>query len=186
MEVFGAIVNVGSLLEIIKTVGFWANDSIKAKDERALLLHGLDRLIAILHRIEQMCRDAQPGDEWYEGLSELVRTSGKLTPEGKYEPHPSHGSETSLSKLYAILQELTVELSPAPGSKIKAYMQRLWYHWEKERYKALLGEFDRCRDEIGFVLDVGHFRNSRAIRQEGRETLSQVSEIKSRMSALEG
>ena len=185
MEAFGGLANVISLLDVLKKVGVWANDSIKAEKERQALLDGLDRLRSIFRKIDQRCKDAQSGDEWYEGLLELVRTSGTLTPEGKYEPNPKHRSETSLSKLYMILQELTVELSPAQGSRTKQYVQRLRYHWDKVKYEGLLREFASCREEISFILDDDHFKISKAIRQDGKETLAQISEIKSRMTAMQ-
>jgi hypothetical protein len=186
MEVFGGVANVISLLDVLKKVGYWVNDTIKADEERQHLLEGLNRLKSIIYRIDERCGNAQPGDAWYEGLHELVRTSGTLTPEGKYQPNPTHGSETSLSKLYMILQELTIELSPVQESKTKRYVQRLRYHWDKNKYEALLRELSRCREEISFILDEDHFKISQAIRQDGKETLLQVSEIKSKMTAIEG
>jgi hypothetical protein len=183
MDGVSAVASFASLLEFLYKVTGWAIDTIKAKKERQKLLDGLDRLRSTIKSIDERRKDAKPGDEWYDGLLELVRTSGTLSPEGKYEPNPKHGSETSLSKLYMLLEGLNEELSPAEG--LKKYKQRLRYHWDKVKYEQLLKEFARCREEISFILDEDHFKISRAIRQDGKETLHEVSEIRSRMSTLE-
>ncbi len=183
MDVVSAAASVAALLDFTYKVGGWAVDSIKAKKELERLLDGLNRLDTIIKSIDKRHQDARPGDDWNESLLELVRTSGKLTAEGKYEPNPQQKSETALSKLYMILQELSIELSPAQGWK--KYGKRLRYHWDKNKFDELLQEFAQCREEIRFILGQDDFKISKVIREDGRETLVQVSEIKSRMSAIE-
>lgn len=183
MDGVSAAASFAALIELTYKVSGWAIDSIKAKKERQKLLDGLNRLRSIVEIIDERRKKANPSDDWYAGLLQLVRISGSLTPEGKYEPNPHEKSETALSKLYMILAELSVELSPAQG--LKKYGQRLRYHWDKTKFEGLLGDFERCREEIGFVFNEDQFKISKAIREDGRETLANVADIKSRMSAIE-
>lgn len=172
-----------TLLEVVVKIGRWAVDAYKAGKERDKLLKGLDSLKSTIERIHNRCRDAKPGDEWYEGILELVRTSGTLTQDGKYEPNPTHQSVTSLSKLYIILEKLSVELSPARGTK--KYRQKFWYHFDKTKYERLLEEFARCRNEVSEILDDDHFKISKAIKEDSKHILSEVSEVRSRMTTAD-
>jgi hypothetical protein len=183
MEVASGAANFIAILECIYKIGVWAKDTKIAETERQKLLDGLGRLDSVIKSIEERVEDARAGDEWYEGLLEMIRSSGKLSSDGKYEPNPNQTSETALSRLYVILHELSAELGPAQGWK--KYSQSFHYHWDKNRFEALLREFAKCQKEISFLLDHDHFKLSKAIREDGRETLVHVSEIHSRVTAIE-
>lgn len=183
MEVVAAWASVAAVADSIKKIGAWAADVKVAKEERQKLLDGLQRLRTVINSIDERRKSAKPGDEWYEGLLEMIKSSGTFSSNGEYQRNPNQGPETALSKLYVLLAELSTELAPAQG--LKKYEQRLRYHWDKNKFDGLLRECARCQDQISFLLDHDHFKLSKAIREDGRETLTHVSEMHSRMIAIE-
>jgi hypothetical protein len=183
MDVISGAASFASLLDVAYKLGGWVHDSVKAPKERQKLLDGLDRLRSVIKTIDERRKEANSGDPWYDGLLELIETSGTLTLEGKYEPNPRYTSPTALSKLYIVLEKLSKELSPADG--FKKHSQRLRYHWDKTKFEELLREFARCREEISLILDQDNWKLSKAIRQDGAEMLLHVAEIRTRVLEFE-
>lgn len=183
MEVVAGVASFTAIADSIVKISAWAVDVKIAKKERQNLVDGLQRLRSVIKIIDERRKNARAGEEWYEGLLEIIRSSGTFSSDGRYEPNPNHKSETALSKLYEILAKLSKELAPAQG--LKRYGQRLLYPWDKNKFEALLRDFARCQDEISLFLDHDHFKLSQAIRNDGRETLAHVSEIHSRVTAID-
>jgi hypothetical protein len=183
MDGVSSAASFASLLELAYKLTLYTKDVFKAKEERQKLIDGLDRLRSTIERLDDRFRDAKPGDPWSEGILELIRTSGRFTLEGEYEPNPKNKSETPLSRVYIILATLNLELAPSHG--VKKYGQRLRYHWDKVKYEGLLREFARCQQDISSVLDEDHFKISKAIREDGKETLVQVNDIGNRLRVIE-
>lgn len=186
MDPLSVSASVVALLDCAEKIITYAVDIYQASKERQKFLDGLQGTRSIVKRLHDRLQAAQQGDTWYEGLRDLVATSGKFTDDGRYVPNPSGKSEGPLARLYKIMAKLLADLVPlVPADRLKRLGQRVTWHWDKEKFAGSLTELMRSRDDINFVLDQDHFALSRAIKEESTDTNRQVKEFNDRMRSLE-
>lgn len=186
MDPLSVSASIVALLQCTAKVIEIATDMYHFSKERQDFLDGLHGVRSVAQRLDQRLCKAQQGDTWYEGLRELVATSGKLTDDGRYLPSPTIKSEGPLARLYKIMARLWAEFIPSePADRLKRLVQRTTWHWDKIKYETDLKDLLRCRDDVNFVLDQDHFALSKAIKDDTRDTNRHVREINDRMTSLE-
>lgn len=187
MDPLSVSASIVALLDFAEKIIQYATDVYQFSKERQNFLQGLQGVRSIAKRLDERLQKAQQGDTWYEGLRELVATSGKFTDDGRYLADPTLRSEGPLARLYKIMAKLLADLMPSsPVDRLKRLGQRLGWHWDKHKYEGCLKELLRCRDDVNFVLDQDHFALSSAIKDDATDTNRQVREINDRMSSWEG
>ena len=186
MDPLSVSASIVALLDFTEKIIQYAKDVYQFSKERQNFLDGLQAIRFIARRLDDRLRKAQQGDTWYDGLRDLITTSGKFTDDGRYISDPINKSEGPLARLYKIMAQLLAELIPSdPGDRLKKLSQRLTWHWDKNKFEGHLKELVRCRDDVNFVLDQDHFALSKAIKDDTTDTNRQVKEIHTRMSAVE-
>lgn len=186
MDPLSVSASIVALLDCAEKIIRYAQDVYQFSKERQNFLDGLEAIGSIAKRLDERLHKAQQGDTWYEGLRDLVSTSGKFTDDGRYISDPITKSEGPLARLYKIMAQLLTELMPSdPADRLKKLSQRLTWHWDKNKFEGYLKELVRCRDDVNFVLDQDHFALSKAIKEDATDTNRQVKEINDRMISVE-
>jgi hypothetical protein len=186
MDPLSVSASIVALLDCAEKIIKYAVDIYQASKERQKFLDGLQGTRSIIKRLHHRLQEAQQGDTWYEGLRDLVATSGTFTDDGGYVSNPTIKSEGPLARLYKIMAKLLAELMPLdPTDRLKRLGQRVTWHWDKEKFAGSLTELMRSRDDINFVLDQDHFALSRAIKEDATDTNRQVRGINDRIQSLE-
>lgn len=160
-----------------------AHDIKNAIKDLQKVVDGLKSLDYLIKRLDELRKEANEHDPWFQGLLELERASGTLTADWRYVPDPKHKPEGALAQLKITMAELHAKLE-SHGLRKFHFVQRVRWHWDKDSYAGLLNDIARSRSEISDILDRDHFDLSKhhlklteAVKEEGRDTNLQVGEL---------
>lgn len=134
----------------------------------------------MVNELEERRKAAKAGDPWYRGLSRMVETTGTLTSEGEYIPHPDPDKEPTgpWTALYIIISKLHSKLRPSHG------LRTTWY-WNKEKFAKILEEIEGNCAAVARILELDHFEASKAAAISSKAAEISSRDIGLRMKTLE-
>ena len=174
-----------SLIQAASWVVGYAQDVIKAQDERQRLLKEMGRFTLILGSIYDRLKDyqtkANSTDTWYTNLLILAQGCGTIQVDGSIKPWPGSISkpEGALARLQIVIGQLLMELQPAHG--MRKAVQTLKYTWDKDKFDDLLSDITALIAEIGALLDADQFKLLISLKDDETSILKQLKDVQDRV-----
>ena len=139
------------LLEFLDSVVNKLNDGIIPPNEAKRLASLSDSLKETLQTLDGRHKQKTLGDTLHQRFQNLTRSSGTLTPEGKYLSSPTGDSASTLAQLYSAMDKLLAKLklptssrSTALGKKIDNY----YFYLISDEFDNLLSKMKSFHNEI--------------------------------------
>lgn len=187
MDPLSITASTAALLHCTKVAIDYTKSFYNARKERQKFREGLEGILLLVNQLEERRKASKPEGPWYRGLERMVETTGKLTQEGEYIPHPDLGKKPTgpWTNLYIIIAELHSELQPSHGLRLR------WY-WDKKKFAKILEEIESNCAAVCRILELDHFEaskaaaiSSKAAEISSRATAEYASGIGTRMKTLE-